>query len=415
MRHYLYRVFVFLFAVSTFGQVEEKTISPEHIKTIIFKGPTQDQFPVVTLDDSVNLEFDDLLANEQDYYYRIVHCDYNWMSSQLLKSQYLSGMDNQRILHYKNSFNTLQSCSNYKLTIPNENVRLKVSGNYVLQIYDNHDELQFSRRFVVYQNRAIVGVVLKNSRDLTYFQEKQVVQFSINIANVPVVNPKQEIKVVILQNYYWPTAIKGILPQFTMGQNLAYKYDKETSFYGGNEFFNFDTKDLYASSSSIATVELGDKLYNHYLFAGYYRYNKEYTYNPDINGDFEIRTLQGENMSTESEYTIVHFSLPFNPELGLDEVYVFGKFNNYELTEANKMTYNEANGMLEVSIEMKQGFYNFKYVVKKDDGTVDLGAVSGNFNHTENNYLVLVYYRHFGDLYDSIIAIGTGNSQDITN
>ncbi|MCG2460472.1 DUF5103 domain-containing protein [Flavobacteriaceae bacterium F89] len=414
MRHYLYCVFVFL-TLSTFGQVEEKAIPPEHIKTIILKGPTQDQFPVVTLDEPINLEFDDLLGNEQDYYYKIVHCDYNWESSKLLKSQYISGLDNQRITRYRNSFNTLQSYSNYKLTIPNENIRLKISGNYVLQVFNNRNDLQFSRRFVVYQNRAVVGVVLKNSRDLTYFQEKQVVQFNINIANIQVVNPKQEIKVAILQNYYWPTAKKGILPQFTMGQNLVYKYDKETAFNGGNEFFNFDTKDLYASSSSIARVALGDKLYQHYLFTGYYRYNREYTYNPDINGDFEIRTLQGEDMSTESEYTIVHFSLPYHPELGLDEVYVFGKFNNYELTDANKMVYNESNGMLEASIEMKQGFYNYKYVVKKEDGTVDLGAVCGNFNHTENNYLVLVYYRHFGDLYDSIIGIGTGNSQDITN
>ncbi len=415
MWYYFQYVLVFLFTLPAISQVQEEVIPPDHIKTIIFKGPTQDQFPVVTLEDPMYLEFDDLLADEGDYYYKIVHCDYDWKPSQLLKSQYLSGLDNQRIVHYKNSFNTLQSYSNYRLTIPNENVRLKISGNYMLEIYDDRNDLQFSRRFVVYQNRANVGVVLKNSRDLAYFKEKQVVQFNVNIANVQVVNPKQEIKVAILQNYYWPTAIKGILPQYTLGHNLAYKYDQETSFYGGNEFLNFDTKDLYASSSSIARVVMGTELYNHYLFTGYYRYNREYTYNPDIDGDFEIRTLQGNDMSTESEYTIVHFSLPFQPELGLDEVYVFGKFNNYELNNINKMTYNEASGMMEVAIEMKQGFYNYKYVVKKGDGTVDLGAVSGNFNHTENNYLVLVYYRHFGDLYDSIIGIGTGNSQNITN
>jgi len=415
MRHFFRCILAVLITVKAIGQIQEEVAPPDHIRTIIFKGPTEDQFPIVTLDEPVHLEFDDLLANEQDYYYKIVHCDYNWNPSQLLKSQYLSGLDNQRITDYKNSYNTLQPYSNYQLTIPNENLRLKLSGNYMLQVYNNRDDLQFSRRFVVYKNLATVGVTLKNSRDLNYFQEKQVVQFNINIANVQVVNPKQEIKVAILQNYYWPTAIRGILPQFTRGQNLTYKYDQETSFYGGNEFFGFDTKDLYASSSSIARVEMGAKLYDHYLFTGYYRNNRAYTYNPDINGDYVVRTLQGDDMSTESEYTIVHFSLPYKPELGLDEIYIFGKFNNYELDAANKMTYNESNGMMEASIEMKQGFYNYKYVVKKEDGTVDLGAICGNFNHTENNYLVLVYYRHFGDMYDSIIGIGTGNSQGITN
>tara|TARA_R110001583_G_scaffold44872_6_gene142050 strand:+ start:2014 stop:3195 length:1182 start_codon:yes stop_codon:yes gene_type:complete len=392
----------------------EEVNPPENIKSIIFKGENDDQFPVVQIGESIFLEFDDLLANEQDYYYKIIHCDYDWKPSRLLKSQYLKGIDNQRILDYENSYTTLQPYSNYKLTIPNENVGVKVSGNFILEVYNSGNDLQFSRKFVVYKDLVTVSGVIKRSRDFTFLNEKQVVQFNLNPGSFKLVNPKNEVKVAILQNYHWPTALFNIAPQFTMGTELVYKYDQETAFFGGNEYLNFDTKDLRVSSSEISHIEIGD-LYQHYLFPDTFRADKPYTYYPDINGDFVVRALQGDDSSREAEYTEVHFSVPYNPVVGLDNVYIYGKFNNYALTPENKMTYNENNGMMEGILKLKQGFYNYKYVVERDDETVDLNPISGNFHVTENTYLILVYYRNFGDIFDSVIGVGSTNSQNISN
>ena len=414
MRIPLKQIFFLLFASSLFAQVQEEINPPENIKSIIFKGPTDDQFPIIKIGEQIRLEFDDILANEQDYYYKIVHCDYDWSPSQLLKSQYLTGVDNQRIIDYGNSYNTLQPYSNYRLTIPNDNVRLKVTGNFLIEIYNDSYELQFSRRFVVYTDAVQVGALVKRSRDFKYLNEKQVVHITINASSFRLVNPKKEVKLAILQNHHWQTAIYDVPPQFTIGTELVYKYDKETSFYGGNEFLNFDTKDLRAPTSVISHIELED-IYHHYLFSDRYRFSIPYTYYPDINGDFVIRTLQGDDISREAEYTNIHFKLPYAEELALDEVYVFGKHNNYALTEENKLTYNEDTGMMEGILMMKQGFYNYKYVIKREDDVVDLNTVSGNFHFTENNYLVLVYYRNFGDLYDGVIGIGSANSNQISN
>jgi hypothetical protein len=410
LKHFI----LLIYAFPLFGQVQEEVPAPQNIRSVIFKGATEDQFPIVKLGEPVYLEFDDLLANEQDYYYKVVHCNYDWTPSSLLKSQYLSGVDNQRITDYSNSYNTLQPYSNYRLTIPNDVLRLRVTGNYVLEVYNSYNALQFSRRFVVYEDRVAVGAVTKNSRDFDFLNERQVVQININTANAGIVNAKQEVKVAILQNYHWPTALYDIKPQFTIGGQLVYKYDQETSFPGGNEYLNFDTKDLRAATSSISSIEFRD-VYNHYLFTDAYRYDQVYTYFPDINGDFVIRTLQGDDDSREAEYSDVHFSLPYTARLELDEVYVFGKFNNYALEPLNKMSYNEETGNMEAVIRLKQGFYNYKYVQKKADGSLDLNAVCGNFHFTENSYLILVYYRNFGDMYDSLVGIGYANSRDITN
>ncbi|HUH45971.1 MAG TPA: DUF5103 domain-containing protein [Arenibacter sp.] len=414
MRFDIRIILFFLLGHFTWAQIQMEINAPDNIKSILFKGTTDDQFPVVALGDPIYLEFDDLSASEQDYYYKIVHCNYDWTPSALLKSQYLQGMDNERIMDYNNSYSTLQSYSNYKLSIPNESTRLKVSGNYIMEIYNDYNELQFSRRFVVYQDRVKVGGAIKRSRDFNYLNEKQVVQFSINANGIQLVNPNKEVQIAIIQNYQWPQGITNISPQFILGNELVYKYDKETSFYGGNEYFNFDTKDVRAPSSSISRVALKD-LYHHYLFADYFRDDRPYTYYPDINGDFVIRTLQGEDSSREAEYTIVHFSLPYTDKIGLNEVYVYGKFNNYALNDTNKMAYNEDTGYMDTAIKLKQGFYNYKYVMKLPDGSIDLNAISGNFHFTENNYLILVYYRNFGDMYDSIIGVGSANSRNITN
>ena len=415
MRFLIKQTLLILLGVTgIFAQVQEEVNPPSNIKTIIFKGPTEDQFPVIQLGESITLEFDDLTANEQDYYYKIVHCDYDWTPSQLLKSQYLVGMDNQRIINYENSYTTLQPYSNYQLTLPNENVRLKVGGNYVLEVYNYYGELQFSRRFVVYRNLVTVGGTVRRSRDFDFLNEKQVVQFTINTAGFPVINPKREIKVAIIQNHFWPTALYNIKPQFTIGTELVYRYDQETGFYGGNEFLNFDTKDLRSPTFAISKIEFKD-LYHHYLFPNPYRFDQPYTYFPDINGDFVVRTLQGEDVSREAEYTKVHFSLPYSNEVGLDNVYVIGKFNNYDLAEENRMEFNPESGQFELAYRIKQGFYNYKYVVERADGAIDLNYVSGNFHFTENNYLILVYYRDFGELYDDIIGIGSVNSRTISN
>lgn len=414
------RLFITLFSFLGFifianSQVQQEKNAPDHLKSIIFKGETEDQFPIVPLGKSIFLEFDDLTASEEDFYYKVVHCNYNWTPSKLLKSQYLNGNDNQRILNYENSYSTLQAYSNYQLRIPNKNLQIKISGNYMLEVYNDVDELQFSRRFVVFKDNVSVGVAAKRSRNLSYIDTKQNLQIKINANSFQLVNPKQEVKIAIIQNYYWPSIITNIKPQYILGQQIQYKYDSETSFYGGNEYLNFDTSDLRATSTAISHVEMKE-LYNHYLYSDLPRNQEPYTYFPDINGDFVINTKQGDDASREAEYTNVHFKFPFTDEIGMNDVYVFGKFNNYALSEENKMTYNENTGNLEAIIKLKQGFYNYKYVIKdKKNQKTQLNAISGNFHFTENNYLVLVYYRNFGEQFDTIIGIGNGNSSTLTN
>jgi len=413
-----FRLFYFFFFICFFnhgyGQVEYEIMEPDHIKTITFKGNTSEgELPILKLNERLTLEFDVLNGNEDDFYYVIEHFNFDWTPSRLLKSEYLHGFDNQRITSYENSFNTYQIYSHYTLQIPNQQTRLKVTGNYMCKIYNDYGELMFSRKFMVFQDLTAVGVSIKRSRDVRNINQTQSVDFSITSLNMLLNNPEQTIKTAVIQNNNLNTVITNLKPQYTLGNQLIYKYDTESSFWGGNEYLYFENKDVRSSNVGVQFIDLKD-VYHSYLFTDIIRADRPYTYNPDINGNFLITALDRENVDIEADYTVVHFSL-LHPELFNEDIYIYGNFNNYALTESNKMRFNPESGNYENEMLMKQGFYNYKYVLINADGELDEGAISGNFDQTENNYKVLVYYRDLGSRYDKIIGFGEGTSLKISN
>lgn len=411
-----YFILTLLFSTTLFGQVAQEIAPPDYIKTITFKGNTaESQLPVLKLGEYLKLEFDALNGDEEDFYYVIEHYNYDWTPSVLSKIEYLEGFDKQRIRTYENSFNTLQIYSNYQLTIPNEQTRrLKVSGNYMIKIYDDYDELVFSRKFMIYEETANVGVAIKRSRDVREIKNKQTVDITISSSNSHFNNPKQTISTVIVQNNNLNTAISGIKPMYTLGNELIYKYNTETSFWAGNEYLWFENKDVRAANTGIQFIDLKD-LYHNYLYTNLVRHDKPYTYNPDINGNYLVTAIDASNSSIEADYVWMFFSLLLDELPDGKELHVYGNFNNYTIDETTKMTFNTERGVYKNAILLKQGFYNYKYVVVDKNGKVDEGAISGNFWQAENNYKVLVYYRDLGARYDKIIGLGEASSVNITN
>jgi hypothetical protein len=411
-----YLLFCFLsLSLFSFSQTEYEVNPPDFIKTIIFKSNTEEgELPILKLNERLTLEFDALNGEEEDFYYVIEHCDYNWEPSRLMKSEYMQGFDNQRIVNYENSFNTYQIYSNYKLQIPNRQTRLKVSGNYILKIYDDYDELMFSRKFIVYEDVANVGVSIRRSRDVSTISEKQSVDFNVTSLNMRFNNPDQTVKSLIIQNNNLSTAITDIKPLYTIGNELIYKYDTETSFWAGNEYLFFENKDVRGANTGVQYTDLQD-IYHGYLFTDINRSTRPYTYNPDINGNFLVTVLDRDNPSIEADYTFIHFSLQYPEQIDGSSIHVYGGFNNYAIDDSTKMSFNQNSGFYETTIKLKQGFYSYKYIVVDKDGKLNEGAVSGNFNQTENNYKVLIYYRELGARYDKVIGFGEASSTNLSN
>ena len=404
------------FSSSLIAQYAEH-IEPEFIKTIQFAGDTkQSQLPIIRLGEALFLSFDDLNGNEADYYYQITHHDFDWALSDLTKGEYMNGFDDVRIYNYENSYNTLQSYSHYTLKIPNRDTRkLTKSGNYMISIFDDNREIVFSRKFMIVENIVSVPTFLKRARDIKIIKTKQVVQFVIDSPNLQITNPDETIKTLILQNSNLNNPITNLKPQYTIGSQLIYRYDKEASFDGGNEFLYFDNKDIRAGTSSIRRIDLTD-IYNNFLYTNGARFNRPYTYNPDINGNYQVRVLNANtNIAIEADYARVYFTLQYFEEIADKEIHVYGNFNNWTIDGSTYMEYDSFSDTYINNRLFKQGFYNYKFVLVNRDGTIDEGAISGNFWQTENEYTVLVYFRDLGARYDRIIGVGKANSTTINN
>ena len=408
---------LFLFQIPVGHAQVEETIEPEYIRTIQFKGTSaQSRLPIIELGQKLQLSFDDIIGNEADYFYTIAHFNFDWTPSDLSKGEYLDGFDDVRIETYENSFNTLQLYSNYKLSIPNRETRaIKKSGNYLLRIFNDDGEIVFSRKFMVLERVLSVEVEIKRSRIIKNIDQQQVVQFKINSPNLLLINPKQNVKTLVLQNNNLKTAITNLKPLYTIGSELIYKYDQEAAFWGGNEFLFFDNKDLRSSTNGVRYVELNE-LYENFLFTNIDRSTRPYTYNPDINGSFQVRNLYAsQNQNIEADYVLMHFNLQHYGSLGDKEIHIYGNFNNWTIDQTTYMRYNEKTDTYQNARLFKQGFYNYKYVMVNRDGSIEQGPISGNFWETENQYTVLVYYRAPGSRFDRLLGEGAANSSKISN
>lgn len=409
---------VLLFIITSVSAQTEKEVAPPYnIKTISFLQNEQNTTPIFNLGEGFQLQFDDLFGNEANYYYEIIHCDYNWNPSGIPKNEYLEGFDNQRIQDYSNSFNTLQIYSHYKLSIPNQfTLRIKISGNYMIKILDENKEVVFSRKLIMYEDLVSVSAQVKRPRTVSNMDTKQNLDFLIRSNTITFQNPLKNVRVLLMQNGQFNSAVQNIIPQYTIGNELIYKYDTQTQFWAGNEFWYFENKDIRATANNIAKIDYNTPIYSFYLYTNAARNNLPYSFTQDINGNFVVKNINAINDQIESDYAWVYFSLSA-PTFRLNkDIYVTGMFNNYNLTPEYKMDYNPEKAVYEKAVLIKQGFTNFQYTIADNKGMVDNeNAIDGNFYQTENNYTILVYYRDGIGRYDRVVGKGMASSLNSTN
>ena len=380
----------------------------QNIKSIQLRPLQENNFSaIVPLGTPLEISFDDLDADSKDYQYKIEHMTHDWKSSRLSSSQFIDGFDQNTIINVSNSFNTLQNYTHYSVRIPNINTVITKSGNYLLSILDTDDDVIFTRRFVLYEPSTTVGVTVERSRNSKTLNTQQTIEFIINHPKIKINNPAQEVHVVILKNNNWEEKITNLQPTFFRPNQLSYTYTNKTNFWGGNEYLNFDNKLIRNNSLNVVKIIKKD-IFHHYLYPFEFNPFRKYSYNPDINGQFVIRTLEAKDSKTEADYAMIHFTLSVEEAFSEREVYVYGAFNDFKITDENKMYFDQEERAYKANIILKQGFYNYTFATKETNGNINTNDVNGSFYETENEYTVIVYYKPFGSFFERVVGIGTG-------
>lgn len=387
-----------------------------NIKTVLFnKTGFELSDPLIRLnsDDRLILRFDDLDADYKQYYYTIIHCDANWEVSELREYEYIEGFYEDRIRNYRSSRNTRVQYTHYWMEFPTPDLRPVKSGNYILKVFldGNRDEVVFTRRFSVFEQNVTVEGHIQQANLIRYRDTRQQPVFTINTGGYNISNPYRDLTVVIRQNGRWDNAIGGMPPRSVIGNQLVYDYEDEILFDGNNEFRRFDTRSLRQLSERVHDIQSSRRHWDVFLSADRVRYQTRYISEDDINGRFQVITFDAADNMLEADYAWVHFHLPMPEPLEEGHLYVMGALTDWHFSDQNRMNYNYGDNAYELSLLLKQGYYNYMYAYLPPGrlAPADVSYIEGSHSITENDYTVYVFHRRPGDLYDQLIGIGHMN------
>ena len=394
----------------------KNSVSRDNIRSVqFFRKGWEFSNPVIDLgtDQQLTLKFDELSEGTTSFSYIITHCDAEWFPSRLVQAEYMEGFIENPINDYAPSINTTTRYTNYQLMLPNEQVRFLISGNYVITVFEDgkRDTPILTRRFYVLEPIAEISGEVKKSTYEGYRGRDQEVDFTINYSHIAISDPRNEIKVILKQNNREDNCLRNLKPTFVRDAELIYDLSRENTFPGGNEFRNFDTKDLRINGFGVSAIVFRDPNYKVTLRTDQPRPNTGYLTENDMNGRYLIKNNRANDPDLESDYIDVLFSLEMPEPLSSGQVYVFGALTDWQCLPSNRMMWNYDLKRYEASLQLKQGFYDYQYVyIQTGDSKIDNTLLEGSHVETENEYNLFVYYHGFASRYDKLIGFRTINS-----
>lgn len=404
MRRTLFTLLALTITLS--AQAQRHEILSENIATLqVTAGDDWLSPPVTTTQgDPIKISFDDFTHEYRRYTYRLEHCDADWkVSSGLFETDYIEGFtENLTIDDYQESINTNQLYTHYSLTIPNDNCRLKMSGNYRLTVYDetNGNLPVLTACFMVSEETMSLGLSATTNTDKGNNRQWQQVSLSLNYGETRVTNPQTQLTTILLQNGAWSSAVFNPKAQYVTSNGLRWEHAPELIFPGGNEYRKFETLDVNHTTMGLERMGWDGERFHAYVFTDEPR--KNYVYDESANGSFYIRNSDNVENDFASDYLWVHFTLKTDPSPY--PIYLDGEWTCQRQLPRYRMEYNPEDKLYHATVLLKQGYYSYRYLTQLPDGsTIPLGS-EGNFHETENQYQALVYYRDPGDRADRLVA-----------
>lgn len=397
------------------AQLDNQILDPDICSVQLTLAGSPLSMPIVNLNTPNNalvLQFDHMGDQLKDYKYTLIHCNSDWQRSDLSDNEYLSGFTDDRITQMQPSFNTLAQYTHYILGLPNQNIRWTRSGNYILQVFDTDDDrLVFQRRFMVVEPLWRIDAEFVRASRVDKQDTHHEIDFTVIPKGVRVSMPQNDVKAIILQNGRWDNALGPLKPYITRGDNLVFDYQDQIIFPAGKEFRFFDIRSFDYRGEFVRSITEMPTYYEVTLQPDESRYDRPVIFRPDADGRFVIDNTNANQTLLQCDYAAVLFSLKQNQELDDADVYVFGELTDWQLKPEFKMKYDEQARVYWCEAWLKQGHYNYQYmVVDTRTGIPDPDGFEGNWFATGNQYTILVYFRPFGARFDRLLGAVTLNS-----
>ncbi len=382
------------------------------IKTVLLhKSGFELSQPILSLNGSETLllSFDELGSDLKKYRYTLLHCNADGLPSRLLKNEYIDGFTDNEISDYAFSYNTTVKFVHYATTFPNDNCKILRSGCYFVLVYEDKtpDKYILMKKFWVLEPSISIQATAKQANLIEERKYKQEVNFSLNLGSFRVNDPSRTLKVFVTQNGRKDCS-KDLKPSMYKGNVLEYIYESEDLFDGGNEFRHLDLKSIKHNTDRVLRTDFDTGYYHIFLKPDEKRTFKVYETDDDINGRLLIKTEEGKNTNTESEYVWAYFNLPMASPVLTGNVYLLGAICNWQYNKTSLLHYDYRHQCYSTRLLLKQGYYNYQYVVLETGSKcADVAFIEGNHYETSNEYNIWVYYRSNAEDYDQLIGFTT--------
>lgn len=369
--------------------------------------------PVLHLDmpaDRITFSFDELTEDRSYLRSRLIHCNSDWQPSMLTETEYVEGFNEAEIEDFGYSSNTYIHYVNYTFTIPDEGLKPLVSGNYLLQIYDpdNPDTTLLQMRFRVDENKIGVTGRADGRTDRSFNNDLQQLEIALMPQSDANYNPYADIFVEVLQNSRPDTSRILRAPSRMNGRSIIYDHQPALIYPAGNEYRRFETVRNNYPGMGVEETGYIYPCYNAWVQQAAPRSNSNYFFDQTQRGRFKIDEYNSTDPDLGADYILTHFSLKMD-KLSDADIYVEGEFTGRSFTDLNKMRYLDDEGIYVLSIPLKQGSYNYQYIVKPRNGNLqpDAGIIEGNHFETLNEYNIYVWLRTPGSRADRLIGMRT--------
>lgn len=395
---------------------QRSEIYSQNIATLqVVAGTDWQSMPVTQLGgNAIHIDFDEMSHAYHRLSYRIIHCDADWQESQdIFESDYLQGFNGELLIDdTEQSINTNHLYTHYHLSIPNENVRLTMSGNYKVIVYDGDAEPEstdpnstdgkaiLSACFMVVDPKVNIAMRYDSNTDIDVNRSHQQVSMTLSHPNLRITAPAQQIKTVVLQNGRWDNAVFNPKPDYISADGLSWLHCKQLIFPAGNVYRKFELLDLDHPTMGIDEIRWDGKQYHAFVVADEPR--PSYVHDVSAQGAYYVRNSDNSDNTYTCDYALVHFTLKAPKQAS--EVYINGDWTQDRFLPQYLMRYNEADKSYHASILLKQGYYSYQYLQLKEDDSTQQLASEGSFFQTTNKYDVLVYYRGTGDRADRLVG-----------
>ena len=353
----------------------------------------------------------DLLGEQQRWLsYRVVHCDADWMPSDISELDYIEGFQPNRLDDVRPSFNTFIAYYHYSLSFPNDQVRLLLSGNYAVEFFEDDapDEVIAVATFSISEGGVFIAAEVSANTDVDYRQRHQQLSCSVswNLDRMPHLDPASDLRLIVEQDRDILTRRSIERPSRLSAQSAHYEHISPLIFLAGNHYRRFEFTDERYVSIGVDQLTYEPPYYITWLCSDRVRAGASYLYDQDQRGRFLVHALRVEDVDTEADYFKARFTLQTPMRWQNAAVYVDGDMT-YDLYDVgNELHYDEETMSYRGEMLLKQGAYNYRYVVgdPSDPTSLTASPIEGDHYETPAEYDVRVYYRPPGARYDRLVG-----------